>query len=263
MPAKKKVIKVVIPLLLIGLGLVIVILVLKTEELEKKIETTPIPISLIDQPQTPESIREELELLKRYYVTNQLNIPSDYRDSSVELEKIAHLMIGVIKREISWRRGGCVFVSFVVESSDPAIDPSVYKESKELAWDKISEYHARASVGEEISELVEAAKQDPVIKNLNKTFKDSVLVRNPLFYLHTEGMPPVVNDQRVDDAVFKLNEGGVSEILTLSNGYVFVVVSKIHEGSFSSYEDWLSDASSGKLEAPVVKYYSFINPEEY
>lgn len=205
---------------------------------------------------TAEDIQTERRLLEEYYVDNNIAFPENYESLDIEAKRIALLQFGVLEREVTWRSGGYIFISSIAYPAQIQVsgDP------KELARQKIDDYHTRAKAGEPIVDLIQAANKDSVIEQLNRPLIVQVLEEAPsvfkssMFQLHTQGEDTFVGDEVANRAIFILDEGGVSEIYSSQIGYLFIVVTKTHNGRFTTYEDWLSHASSGKLTTSLVKF---------
>jgi len=204
---------------------------------------------------TTEDIQTELRLLEEYYVDNNIAFPENYENLDIEAKRIALLQFGVLEREVTWRSGGYIFISSI---ADPT-QIQVSGDPKELARQKIDDYHTRAKAGEPIADLIQTVNEDSVIEQLNRPLIVQALGEVPpvfkssIFQLHTQGEDAVVGDEVANRAIFRLDEGGVSEIYSSQIGYLFIVVTKAHNGRFTTYDDWLSHTSSGELTTSLVK----------
>ena len=164
------------------------------------------------------------------------------------------LQPGVIEKEVTWRSGGYIIISSIADSTQIQVsgDP------KELARQKIDDYHTRAQAGESIMDLIQAVNQDPVVEQLNRPLIIQALGAPPtrkssIFQLHTQGEDAIVSNEVANQAIFELDEGGVSGIYYNPIGYSFIVITKAYDGRFATYDDWLLHASSGKLTTSIVK----------
>jgi len=204
---------------------------------------------------TAEDIQTELRLLEEYHVDNNIAFPENYESLDIKAKRIALLQFGVLEREVTWRSGGYIFISSIAYPAQIQVsgDP------KELARQKIDDYHTRAKAGEPIVDLIQAVNKDSVVEQLNRPLIVQALGEAPsvfkssMFQLHTQGEDAVVSDEVANRAIFGLDEGEVSEVYSSKVGYLFIVVTKAHNGRFTTYDDWLSHVSSGKLTTSLVK----------
>jgi len=195
-----------------------------------------------------QNILRELGLLEGYYVENSIPFPEDYQGNQEGVREIVKLQPGVIEREVAWRSGGFIFV----------FSPEGKEDTADLAKQKIEEYHTRALGGEGIADLIEESKSDPdfIIINQPLTTTSSVGVPpnyliSSLFNMYSQNNNPLLSSREANQAIFSLGKGDVSQVYSDNSGYTFFVVIETGEGKFDTYDSWLSEVSSGKLDSSI------------
>src|SRR3989344_5097719 len=195
-----------------------------------------------------EDVLLELNLLESYYDKNQISLPENYESITNEYEKIARLLNKVFEREITWRSGGFIFISFI----DLPSKFEGSEERKRRVLQKIEEYHTRAKNGEKIEVLIEEVNEDPIVDEMNQ-YLSSQSPRFDLIY-KSKSFEKVVREAGIvtpsvefDEEIFNLNKGEVSDIYEYKLGYMFISITETHNTKFTTYEKWLNAVSAGKL----------------
>jgi len=126
------------------------------------------------------------------------------------------------------------------------VGPLGLEQSKQIAFEKITNLRNRL-INEEISieEVALEIQNDPSLADLDKAY-----VSNAKFDFVAEKDKNITFDSNFDQIIWNLNEGELSEVITVINNegkpvnYSFATVTNINDNGIVSFDKWLKNAKT-------------------